>query len=279
MVTGLDHVAVVVSDLDAAVAGYTALLGREASHADGDGARRAWFRLANMSLEVISPDGAGPAGDRVRARLDSHGEGMWALAFAVDDLEAARRLMKRRGVTASEPAPLASPEGGRLASRLDPEATGGVQSILVGPGAGPPAPSTTLGDENAVVSSLDHVVVSTKNPDRAAAIYGARLGLDLRLDRSNPDWGQRLMFFRCGDLVVEIAANLKDGVSDAPDGFYGLSWRVPDIRAARERLAAAGLNVSDVRTGRRRGTEVFTVRDAPGGVPTLVICVEGASEV
>ena len=75
---------------------------------------------------------------------------------------------------------------------------------------------------------LDHVVVRTPDPERAAALYGARLGLDMRLDRSNAAWGSRLMFFRCGDLIVELAHDLKSGVSSGPDRLWGLSWRVPD---------------------------------------------------
>src|ERR1700691_5621500 len=55
----------------------------------------------------------------------------------------------------------------------------------------------------ASITALDHVVISTGDPERAAALYGARLGLDMALDRSHPDWG-RLMFFRCGDLIVEV---------------------------------------------------------------------------
>ena len=57
--------------------------------------------------------------------------------------------------------------------------------------------------EAASITAMDHVVVATGDPERAAALYGARLGLDMRFDRSHPDWG-RLMFFRCGDLVVEV---------------------------------------------------------------------------
>ena len=38
------------------------------------------------------------------------------------------------------------------------------------------------------------------------------------------------MFFRCGDLIVEIAHDLKAGVSSGPDRLWGLSWRVPDAR-------------------------------------------------
>jgi hypothetical protein len=56
---------------------------------------------------------------------------------------------------------------------------------------------------DAPITAMDHVVVSTADPERAAALYGARLGLDMALDRSHPDWG-RLMFFRCGDLIVEV---------------------------------------------------------------------------
>ena len=89
-------------------------------------------------------------------------------------------------------------------------------------------------------AGLDHVVVRTPDPDRAAALYGARLGLDMRLDRSNPAWGSRLMFFRCGDLIVEIAHDLKAGVSSGPDRLWGLSWRVPDALAAQIGCARPG---------------------------------------
>ncbi|MGZ3378123.1 MAG: hypothetical protein ACXU8S_16135, partial [Phenylobacterium sp.] len=57
----------------------------------------------------------------------------------------------------------------------------------------------------------------------------------------------------------------------APDRFGGLAWRVTDPEAARERIAAAGFDVSEVRKGRKPGTSTFTVRDAPAGVPTIMI--------
>ncbi len=60
----------------------------------------------------------------------------------------------------------------------------------------------------ASVSGLDHIVVHTTNPERAVALYGGRLGLDLRLDRSNEQWGARQLFFRCGGAVVEVGASL-----------------------------------------------------------------------
>src|SRR5262249_61916020 len=120
---------------------------------------------------------------------------------------------------------------------------------------GAPAPSSALlAPGPAVVTGLDHVVIRTADPERAAALYGARLGLELRLDRSNPAWGTRLMFFRCGDLIVEIAHDLAGGISGAPDQLWGLSWRVPDAESARQRLEAAGVDVSELRAGRQPGT-------------------------
>ena len=135
---------------------------------------------------------------------------------------------------------------------------------------GPPSPLAGS-DEAAAISALDHIVVRTPNPERAIAFYAGRLGLDLRLDRSNPAWGSRLLFFRCGDLVVEIAHDLKKGVLDAPDELWGLSWRTPDVAKANDRLKAAGVEVSPPRDGRRPGTRVFTVQSHTANVPTIVI--------
>lgn len=279
MITGLDHVALAVNDLDAAIAGYTALLGRKPNWVGGDGgARHAWFQLPNMALDVISPHGEGAFGDTIRKHLAEHGEGVWAAAFTVDDIEAAAKLLSRRGLRGSTPGPVRTThDDGRkrywTTSSLDPADTGGLTVLLIAPprdGAAWPL-SEPVDGEAAAVTQLDHVVIHTSNPDRALAIYGAKLGLDLRLDRSNADWGVRQLFFRCGDAVVEMGASLKTPVSDAPDRFGGLAWRVADPDAVQARIAAAGFDVSDVRSGRKPGTKVFTVRSGVPAAPALMI--------
>jgi len=131
--------------------------------------------------------------------------------------------------------------------------------------------SPALVAEPSAVAGLDHVVIRTPDPERATALYGARLGLDMRLDRANPAWGTRLLFFRCGDLIVEVAHDLAAGLGSGPDRLWGLSWRVPDAQATRERLQAAGLDASEVRRGRKPGTHVLTLRDGTCGVPTLLL--------
>ena len=58
---------------------------------------------------------------------------------------------------------------------------------------------------------------------------------------------------------------------DAADALCGLAWRVPDASLARARMAAAGLDVSEPRSGRKPGTTVFSLRPPTHGVPTLVL--------
>lgn len=180
--------------------------------------------------------------------------GMRGLAFRVADVEKARERFARCG--------LASAGNGEDGDAFDARATHGLPAALTG-GALPRG--------NASAWSLDHVVIRTPDPERAVALYGGRLGLDMRLDRSNPAWNARLMFFRCGDVVVEIAHVLSDGVSDGPDTFGGRSWRVPDIEAEHARLSAEGFELSPVRTGRRTGSKVCTVRNRTSGVPTILL--------
>ncbi|MGE0047056.1 MAG: VOC family protein [Hyphomonadaceae bacterium] len=279
MISALDHIALAVRDLDAAAARYATLLGRSWNWRGRDGgAEHVWFQLENTALDIIAPVGAGYTGDRVKAHLDEHGEGIWAVAFTTPDMARARRTLSRRGVEASEPMRIRSTHVETGDKRywntgaLSASATHGANILLIEAEAEawPLSPAT----DETNVAALDHIVIRTPNPERAVALYGARLGLDMRLDRANPDWGARLMFFRCGDLIVEIAHDMKAGVSDAPDALWGLSWRVSDAAAAQARLAGAGFAVSDVRKGRKPGTHVFTVRDGTSNVPT--ICVEPA---
>jgi catechol 2,3-dioxygenase-like lactoylglutathione lyase family enzyme len=183
-----------------------------------------------------------------------------SMTFAVADLEKAAHLLERRGLPTTKAATL----------ELSQAATHGVPIALVERNA-TPAPSPTTVNESSAISALDHVVIRSPNPERAVAFYAGRLGLDLRLDRSNPAWSTRLLFFRCGDLVVEIAHDLAKGISDGPDQLWGLSWRAPDIAKTHARLKTAGIEVSEVRDGRRPGSQVFTVKSHTANVPTLVI--------
>lgn len=192
------------------------------------------FAAANMTLRLVPGQGR---------------TGLCRIAFAVDDLAKAMRLASNRGL---------------MLDKATPEHDFAIALVEARP---PIVPCAGRG----MLTALDHLVIRTPAPERALALYGAKAGLDLRLDRSEPRWGTRLMFFRCGDLVVEIMSDLNAPVSDAPDRLWGLSWRSDDVDAARARLVATGIDASAVRPGRKPGTRVFTVRGGTAGVPTIVV--------
>jgi catechol 2,3-dioxygenase-like lactoylglutathione lyase family enzyme len=255
MITALDAIKLNVGDIVAAAASTERLFGRSGLV----GEESAAFRLDNVAFEL--------------SLSESGSDGLTGLAFEVADADEAFRACQRRAL--SPQPPIAFAEAGGTALRegrhveLDSAATFGVPITLV-EYASKQATQTGARLEGAV-TGLDHVVVRTTHPNRAAALYGARLGLDMRLDRTEPKWGARLMFFRCGDLIVEVVHNLNEEPSDAPDKLWGLSWRVPNAEAAHARLKSNNFDVSEIRTGRKPGTRVFTIRNNTLGVPTLFV--------
>jgi len=262
VIVGIDHIGIYARDLDRATADYEHLLGHAPSWRGKVGEHRhAWFQLANVALDVIAPEGSGAV------------EGIWGIGFAVQDLDAARRTLTRRGIEVQEPAITRSfNERGEtrewriaIARR---GGTGGVTQFFVEQSTAHAAPALSGND---AVAGLDHVVITSSNPDRAAALYGARLGLDLRLDRANPEWGSRLQFFRCGDAIIEVGSKIDAAAGDQPDRFGGLAWRVRDAGPVHARLVSSGFDVSELRKGRKPGTRVFTVRSRTVGVPTLIL--------
>ena len=129
--------------------------------------------------------------------------------------------------------------------------------------------------EGARELAIDHVVVHTVAPERAIGLWRDRIGLRLALDREFPARHLRLLFFRSGGITLEYASPLPastDPVAD--DRLYGVSYRVPDLAARRERLLAAGVDVSGLRPGMRPGTTVANVRSGTAGVPTLLLQVD-----
>ena len=76
------------------------------------------------------------------------------------------------------------------------------------------------------------------------------------------------MFFLAGLLVAGLA-----GLLILP----AFARRALRLSQARARMLGQGLDVSELRKGRKPGTSVFTIRDAVGG-PNLVISATGAGD-
>lgn len=240
MIRALDHVTLVSNDVAATETAYRDFFGGLARA----GSR---FQLANIALVVAAADEGGP--------------GLTSLAFEVADFDDACRLLARRGLG--------------IESDLDTDvrsATASVNGLTIGIVDRPVVAEATPVDDPGAIVGLDHVVVNTTNPDRAVALFGGRLGLDLRLDRTFPDRAARQLFFRCGDLVVEVVTDLNAAVGErSEDSLAGLAWRASEMDAVHARLSSQGMDVSIIRTGRKPGSRVFTIKSPALGVPTLVI--------
>jgi catechol 2,3-dioxygenase-like lactoylglutathione lyase family enzyme len=274
VITGLDHVVVLIEDINAGAKAYELLLGRAPSwRSASEGSETVLFTLDNMTLELMAPAGSTSTAERIRNVIKIWGEGLASICFRVGDIAKAHRRLDRVALKPDSVVEVQSRDSGSGAllhwkrTRVATELTRGVRMFFLELTQERPRSAVT---SEAPILALDHVVVSTEDPERAAALYGARLGLDMALDRSHQEWGQ-LMFFRCGDLIVEVVKRPVAGADQTHDKLWGLSWRVGDIDAARARLVAGGVDVSEVRAGRKPGTRVLSVRNGTCGIHTLLL--------
>jgi len=282
MITRLDHFVLICPDIEVGIATYETLLGAgpvwraEDSEA---GSASALFKVDNTALELMAPTGAGPVGVRLKEMLAETGPTITSLAYEVADVGMAHHAFGRRGLAPSD---ISDGESMDMLSgttrtwkrfRCADEVCAGVKTFVLQHTQGA-LPEVKAGDGRA--TSLDHLVINTPNPERAVALYGARLGLRFALDRTAEQWKTRFLFFRLGGLTLEVIHRLGEAhTPEAPDSIWGLTWAVADLEAARARLAGAGLTVSEIRKGRKPGSTVFTVKDGTLGIPTLFIAHEG----
>jgi catechol 2,3-dioxygenase-like lactoylglutathione lyase family enzyme len=301
------HSAIVhVRDFDRGREEIGRLLGQPAGWqgVDGaDGAPIALFAFANTMLEVRGPAPKAPSGPgspdasealgreaarsaRAPEAIAGESEGLCGIRLEWD-LEGSE-VSSRGTPKAFEHLRLGSrvPEPGRATGtggapdrswqvlRVDREASRSIPLEIVSGDEGWRPAATREGDapRGSRVDALDHVVVLSPDVEASRQLYETGLGLRLALDRSFPERGVRLLFFRVGGTTIEIGGRLDaEPRPEAGDRFGGLAWRVGDVDAARQRLVADGFDVSPTRKGHKPGTRVCTVRSPVHGVPTLLI--------
>lgn len=278
MLSSLDHIVLICPDIEVGVAAYSTVFGRgpvwRAEDVEG-GVATALFKVGNTALELMAPFGEGAIGGRLTEILAKRDGVLTSLAFAAEDIKSAHHTLTRRGLSPSDISKGESQhiETGAIRTwswfRLNDDVCAGIKTFVLEPKVESlVSPEFEAGD----VYRLDHLVINTPNPTRAIAHYTGRLGLRFALDRTIEKFGTRFLFFRIGGLTLEVIHRLgEDADQDMPDTLRGMTWEVADLSLARERLSEAGVNVSDIRTGRKPGTEVFTLRDGTLGIPTLFL--------
>lgn len=128
MVRNLDHVAVVVTDLDAGVRTWQENFGlspERTGEVPALGIRQAILPLGSAFVELISPlTDEGP----VATFLKDRGEGLYLVSLAVADLDATISVLRGRGLRVGDPA---GGSGGARLAFISPRSTHGVTVQLI----------------------------------------------------------------------------------------------------------------------------------------------------
>jgi methylmalonyl-CoA/ethylmalonyl-CoA epimerase len=101
-----------------------------------------------------------------------------------------------------------------------------------------------------MIGRLNHVAIAVPDLGKAAAMYRDKLGAEVSAAVPQPEHGVTTVFVTLPNTKIELLAPLGDNSPIAkflernPDGgMHHVCYEVPDIRAARDALKAAGARI------------------------------------
>lgn len=116
--------------------------------------------------------------------------------------------------------------------------------------------------------AVDHIVLRTNDAQACIDLFGVEMRIRLALDKTVPEWGGRMLFFRTGKLTLEVIAS---DDHKGPSRFWGIAYQCTDLAKVVGRMKDRNVAVSDIRDGRKPGTIVSTVKSHCLDIPTLLI--------
>jgi methylmalonyl-CoA/ethylmalonyl-CoA epimerase len=135
---GIDHVAIAVTDLDAAVAAYEQLTQSTPAHRDrveSDGIDAVMFQVGESRIELL---GSTREDSKIANFLAKRGGGLHHVAYAVDDVQQSLDQFGAAGLRLLDTCPRHG-AAGRLVAFLHPSAAYGVLTELCQPEGDPAA--------------------------------------------------------------------------------------------------------------------------------------------
>jgi methylmalonyl-CoA epimerase len=103
--TEIDHVAIAVHDIDAAIAWYASVFGAEVVHrevVESDGVDEALVRVADSYIQLLTPT---TSDSPVAKFLAKNGEGLHHIAYRVEDCAASLEMVKASGARVIDDVP------------------------------------------------------------------------------------------------------------------------------------------------------------------------------
>ena len=275
MIENVDHIAIVVEDLDSAENNYKKIFGIEpvwrGKHTDL-GTSNVLFNFENTYLELLAANGAGIGADFVNDTISEKGEGLLGLVLGTKDIASFRDNIFKSGFLLSD---ISNGHGINeqnekrewLYQFLPNELTRGIFSFVIQHKS---VDLPFLNGDKSTVKKLEQVVINTNDVDGFINIYRDIYGIRLALDSFIEAWKKRILFFRLNKTTIEVIEN-KNDEDIAKDSLWGLAWGVQDIIEARKRLLSNNIKVSDIRPGVKEDTLVATISSHTNNVPTLLI--------
>jgi methylmalonyl-CoA epimerase len=115
ILTEIDHVAIAVHDLEAAIAYYEEAFGAEVHHreiVESDGVEEALVKVADSYIQLTT---ATRADSPIAKYLEKRGEGLHHIGYRVDDCQAALEAMVAAGATPIDQSPRPGSRGTTVA--------------------------------------------------------------------------------------------------------------------------------------------------------------------
>ena len=130
LLTEIDHVAIAVHDLEAAIAYYGRVFGAEVAHrevVESDGVEEALLKVAESYVQLLTPT---RPGSPVATYLEKRGEGIHHIAYRVEDCAEALQAVKDAGARVIDEQPRPGSRGTTVAF-VHPKAAFGTLIELV----------------------------------------------------------------------------------------------------------------------------------------------------
>ena len=276
MISTLDHLIIVVKDLEEAEKNYKKIFGADPvwkGEHKALGTANSIFNFKNTYFELLAANGSGLGAELVNNSIAEKGEGLVGIVFGSDDIEKTSNSLKKIGYEISD---LSDGEGENSKNNkirkwknlfLPPELTRGIFSFIIQhtDGSLPSLDEYSKGE----INKLDHVVINTNDADGFIKVYKDIFNIRLALDKVIEHWKSRMLFFRVNKTTIEVIE--KKDEDDSKDSLWGLAWEVDSIDEAHKRLTKEGIEISSIKEGLKENTLVATIKSHTHNVPTLLI--------
>ncbi len=236
--TRVDHAAIAVQDIDAALQFYARVLSLPVfDHQpclSGDGTPLSRGRTVIL-----------PVGQSAIALYEEGGdEGIHHLCFeATGSADSERRL-------------------------LDRDEHLGLGIATVSPGA---AFDPGKAGRHESVRNIDHIVIASNDSAATAAHFRQQLGVEIKRKMTRPGTQAHLEFAKLVDVILEFAGPPEPKPGPLRASYWGMVLTVDDIHAAIAAARDAGLPCNDPTPAVQPGAMIAEVKGGTGGVPFAFI--------